>query len=96
MAGFFDTAFELLCNAQSWQCWHFCVILLKFENKIDKEINHFNLNSKHYVKRKSALKLNRLLTIYNLFPFEVVQKCQHCQLCVYYGKTRIVWNFSFF
>ena len=29
-----------------------------------------------------ALKLIRLLTVSNLFALEVVQSCQHCQLCV--------------
>ena len=24
-----------------------------------------------------------------LLPLEIVQKCQHCQLCVYYGRNRI-------
>ena len=28
------------------------------------------------------LKLIWLLTVSNLFQLEVVQKCQHCQLCV--------------
>ena len=29
-------------------------VLLKFESKIDREINHFNYNSKHYDKCKFA------------------------------------------
>ena len=57
-------------------------VLFKFENKLDREINPFNFNSKHYDKCKFSLKLIRLLTVSNLFPLLVVQKCQHCQLCV--------------
>ena len=57
-------------------------VLLKFENKLDIEINPFNFNSKHYDKCQFSLKLIGLLTASNLFPLEVVQKCQHCQLCV--------------
>ena len=57
-------------------------VLFKFENKLDIEINPFNFNSKHYDKCKFSLKLIGLLTVSNLFPLEVVQKYQHCQLCV--------------
>ena len=58
-------------------------VLLKFENKLDIEINPFNFNSKHYDKCPFSLKLIGLLTVSNLFPLELVQKkCQHCQLCV--------------
>ena len=35
-------------------------VLLKFENKMDREINHFNYHSKHYDKYRSALKLIKL------------------------------------
>ena len=47
-----------------------------------KKISHFNCHSKHYDKYKFVLKLTKLLTVYNLVPLEVVQKCQFCQLCV--------------
>ena len=57
-------------------------VLLKFGNKLDRGINHFNFNSKHHDKCKFALKLIGLLTVFNLFPLEVVQKCQDRQLCV--------------
>ena len=57
-------------------------LLLKFKNKLDKEINHFKFNSMHYEECKFGLKLIGLLTVSNLFPLEVVQKCRHCQLCV--------------
>ena len=46
------------------------------------EIYHINSNSKHHGKCKFAFKLIRFLTVLNLFTLEVVQKCQHCQLCV--------------
>ena len=48
----------------------------------DREIHHINKNSKHHDKCKFPLKLIRFLTVSNLFTFEVVQKCQCCQLCV--------------
>ena len=54
--------------------------LLKFENKLDREINHFNFNSKYYEKCKFALKLIGLLSVSNFFPLEVVQQCQLCAL----------------
>ena len=55
------------------------MVLLKFENNMDREISDFNHNSNKY---KSAMELTRLLTVFNLFPLEVVKKCQLCQLCV--------------
>ena len=57
-------------------------ILPKSEKKIDTEINLFNLRSKHHDKYKFPLKLIVLLTVYNSFPLEVVQKYQHYQLYV--------------
>ena len=57
-------------------------VLLKFQNKMDREIGDLNCNSKHYDKCESALKLIRFLTVYNLFPLEVVQNCELCQLCL--------------
>ena len=37
---------------------------------------------KAHDKCQLALKLIQLSTVSNLFPLEVVQKCQCCQLCV--------------
>ena len=48
-------------------------VLLRFENIMDREISHLNDNT---MKNVSALKLIRLLTVSNLFPLKVVQKCQ--------------------
>ena len=45
------------------------------------------LIQKHYEKYKFALELIGLLTVSNLFPLKVVQKCQHCQLCVLWDNT---------
>ena len=65
-------------------------LLLKFENKIAREICHSDYNSKHYDKCKFDLKLIKFLTVSNLFPLEVVPKCQHfISNFVYYGKTRL-------
>ena len=43
---------------------------------------YFYMSSKHHGKCQFALKLIQLSTIANLFPLEVVQKCQCSQLCV--------------
>ena len=67
-------------------------VLLKFQNKLDRELSHFNLNSKHHDKCKFTLKLIWLLTVSNLFILEIVQKRQCCQF-VYYGKTRLTMKF---
>ena len=48
-------------------------VLLKFENKLNREISHFNFISKHYDKCKFALKLIWLIPVSNLFQLEVVQ-----------------------
>ena len=50
--------------------------------KMDREISHFKYNSKHFDKCKFPLKLIKILTVFITFSSEVVQKCQHCQLCV--------------
>ena len=50
---------------------------VKFENKLNREIDHFNFEKCEFV-----LKLIRLLTVSNSFPLEVVQKWQCSQLCV--------------
>ena len=51
---------------------------LNLKLKFDEEINYFNFNG----KCKFPLKLIWYLIVLNLFPLEVVQKCQSCQLCV--------------
>ena len=45
-------------------------------------ISHSNFNSKHDDKCKFTFTFIPLVTTCNLFPLEVVQKYQHCQLCV--------------
>ena len=57
-------------------------VLLKFENKLDIGINHFNLNLKYLDKYKFAMHLIQLLTASNSFPLEIVQKWQCYKLCV--------------
>ena len=49
---------------------------------MDIIISHININSRHRDKCKFALKLIPLATTMtsNLFPLEVVQKCQVCVL----------------
>ena len=53
-----------------------------FENEIVIAVNHLTFNLKHHDKCKFAVKWTPLVTTSNIFPLEVVQKCQHCQLCV--------------
>ena len=55
---------------------------LNLKNMADRQIHHINYNSKHHGKCKFGFKCIRFLTVSNLFTLEVVQKCQHCQLCV--------------
>ena len=49
---------------------------------MDIVISHFNFNSKHHDESKFTLTFISLVTTSNLFPLEIVQKCQHWQLCV--------------
>ena len=50
--------------------------------KVDTVVRHIYFGLKYHVKSKFASKFIQLVTITNLFPFEVVQKYQYCQLCV--------------
>ena len=68
-------------HTQSWQCWHFWYYL-NLEIKVDTIISYTYPDSRYHVKCKFASEFILLITITNLFPFKVVQKCQHCQLCV--------------
>ena len=52
---------------------------------LDREISHFNMNSKHLGKCQFVLNLIPFSTVSNLFPLDVVQKCQCYQLM---GKLR--------
>ena len=68
--------YELSHNTQS--------VLLKLENKMDREISYFNYNSKHYNKCKFALKRNSIWTVSNLFQLEFVQNVNVANF-VYYA-----------
>ena len=77
-------------------------VLLKFRNMLYREINqiYFNFNSKYHDKCIFVVKLISLANTSNLFPLEVVQKCQHCQLCVLRENSntwifQIVFHISF-
>ena len=65
-------------------------VLLKFENRLNRESIASSLNSKHHDKCKFALKISGLLTVSNLFPLEVGPKCQHCQLCVLRERSTVL------
>ena len=71
-------------------------VLLNFENKINREIYHFNYNPKYYDKCKFALKLTRLIAFSNLCPLKVEQKYQRCQFCVLRKNStmKILWNYN--
>ena len=70
-------------------------VLLRFENKEDREISYLDVNSKHHVKCHLALKLIQLSTIsLNLIPLGVIQNCQHCQLCVLLGNSNLFLYFT--
>ena len=57
-------------------------VLLKLEIKVDTVVIYVYCDSKYDAKCKFSLTFSQLVTITNLFLFEVEQKCQHCQLCV--------------
>ena len=60
-------------------------VFLTFENKMDREICHFNYKWKYYDKCECI----RLSGASNLFPLEAVQKCQRYQLCVLREKLEL-------
>ena len=57
----------------------YCLYLIK--NMLDREVSHFNISSKHHRKCKFVLSLIQFSTISNLYPLEIVKKCQCCQFC---------------
>ena len=66
---------------------HVCnFVLLKFKNKLDKEINDFNFNSKHYTKMLICRETHWALNCFQFISIRRCTKCQHCQLCVLVGK----------
>ena len=60
--------------------------LLKFENKLDRKVSHFNFNSKYHNKCKLVLKLIHFPTSSNLFPLENVQKCNIANFVHWFSK----------
>ena len=57
-------------------------VLLKFENKLNATISHINIILKYHHKCKFAWTFIQFSTNSNIFPLEIVQKWQHCQLYV--------------
>ena len=49
-------------------------VLLQFETKVDKVVNHMNCDSKYHVTYKFASTFIQLVTTVNLLPYKVVQK----------------------
>ena len=62
--------------------------------KVHTVVSDIYLDSKYHVKCKFASKFIQLVTITTLFPFGVVQKCQHCQLCVL--RENWMWSIDLF
>ena len=52
---------------------------VNLKNKVDTVIIHVYFDSKYDAKCKFVSTFIQLVTIINLFLFEVVKKCQHCQ-----------------
>ena len=57
--------------------------MLTFENQLDREINRFNLKSKHHKKCTLPLKLVPLSTVSDLFLLEVVQNANYAKFMYY-------------
>ena len=47
-----------------------------------------NFYSKQHDEYKSTFKFIHLVFLFNVFPLEVMQKCQHFNFA-YYGKTQL-------
>ena len=59
------------------------------KNSIVKVVSCLTFNFKHHDKCKLTVKLIPLVTTFNLFPLQVEQKCQHCQLCVLWENSNL-------
>ena len=55
--------------------------------------SHLKFNSKHYDKCKFRLKLIPFEATSSVFSLEVVQSCQHCQLCALRENSTRTWPF---
>ena len=62
----------------------YCLI---FENKLDKVASYINFKLIHHDRYEFEKTLIQLVADSNLFPLEVVQKWQRCQLCVLWEKS---------
>ena len=56
---------------------------------MDIVISYLNFNSKNYDKCRFVVELISLVNTSYLFSLEVVQKCQHCQLCVLWENSNV-------
>ena len=59
---------------------------LNLEIKVDTVVSRVYFDPNYHEKCEFVSKFIQLVIVTNLFPFEVVQKFQHCQLCVSKGK----------
>ena len=55
---------------------------LHLKIKVDTAVHRIYFDSNYHIKHKFASKFTQLVTHSNILSFEVVHKCQHCQLCV--------------
>ena len=59
---------------------------LNLKINVDTVVSQENFDSEYHIKCKFASKYIQPVTITNLFPFEVVQRCKNCQPGVLRGK----------
>ena len=63
---------------------------VKFSFPVIHKVGNVGIfNSKHHSKSNFAFKFIALLTTSNFVSFEVVQKCQHSQLCVLFKNSNV-------
>ena len=67
-------------------------VLLKFENKSDASISHIYIILEHRDKCKLVGKFIQFLINANSIPLEIVQKWQHCQLCVLWENSILLFQ----
>ena len=60
---------------------------LNLKMNVDKVVDRIYFDTEYHVKRKFASIFIELVTFINLFSFEIVQRCQHFQPCVFRGNS---------
>ena len=66
---------------------------LNLKIKVDTIVSHIYFDSNYHAKCKIPSTFIQLVTITNLFAFEIVQKCQPCKLDVLRESSNgVVWT----